>query len=113
MHTSYVKFPRNCAHDPSRSLLLPFPAGCLRRHTLSVFEPHPGLLSGCPHLEKCGVWVRGACAQTQETLDFCAAHGIAADIQLISPKELNHAMVRPRAPTRLHFVQGPMARIDR
>ena len=32
--------------------------------------------------------------QTQEALDFCAAHGIAADIQLISPKELNHAMVR-------------------
>jgi len=35
----------------------------------------------------------GGIRETQEALDFCAAHGIAADIQLISPKELNHAMV--------------------
>uniref|UniRef100_A0A6T7V149 Alcohol dehydrogenase-like C-terminal domain-containing protein n=1 Tax=Cryptomonas curvata TaxID=233186 RepID=A0A6T7V149_9CRYP len=40
----------------------------------------------------CGSLI-GGIKETQETLDFCAAHGIAADIQLISPKELNHAMV--------------------
>jgi uncharacterized zinc-type alcohol dehydrogenase-like protein len=28
----------------------------------------------------------GGIAQTQEMLDFCAGHGIAADIEMISPR---------------------------
>jgi alcohol dehydrogenase (NADP+) len=31
--------------------------------------------------------------QTQQVLDFCAEKGIAADIKLIHPRELNHIMV--------------------
>jgi hypothetical protein len=53
--------------------------------------------------------VCGLCVQTQEALDFCAAHGIAADIELISPKDINHAMVGSPGPacparsrTRIH-----------
>eukprot|EP00292_Cryptomonas_paramecium_P029245 CAMPEP_0113720984 /NCGR_PEP_ID=MMETSP0038_2-20120614/36838_1 /TAXON_ID=2898 /ORGANISM="Cryptomonas paramecium" /LENGTH=53 /DNA_ID=CAMNT_0000649857 /DNA_START=309 /DNA_END=466 /DNA_ORIENTATION=+ /assembly_acc=CAM_ASM_000170 len=33
-------------------------------------------------------------SQTQEMLDYCAAKGIVPDVQLISPKDANHAMVR-------------------
>lgn len=40
----------------------------------------------------CGSLI-GGIQETQETLDFCAANNIAADIELISPKDLNHAMV--------------------
>lgn len=36
----------------------------------------------------------GGIAETQEMLDFCAAHNITADIELINVKELNHALDR-------------------
>jgi uncharacterized zinc-type alcohol dehydrogenase-like protein len=36
----------------------------------------------------------GGIAETQEMLDFCAEHGVAADIELISAAELNEAFDR-------------------
>jgi hypothetical protein len=55
------------------------------------------------------VYTRGS--QTQETLDFCAANNIAADIELISPKDLNHAMVRPPPrPAAPHSSKAPAPR---
>mmetsp|Transcript_8748 Transcript_8748/g.13873 ORF Transcript_8748/g.13873 Transcript_8748/m.13873 type:complete len:321 (+) Transcript_8748:476-1438(+) len=38
----------------------------------------------------------GGIPETQEMLDFCGKHGITADIKLIHPKELNHAMANMR-----------------
>jgi len=35
----------------------------------------------------------GGIPETQEMLDYCAAKGIVPDVQLISPKDANHAMV--------------------
>ncbi|MBN7811077.1 NAD(P)-dependent alcohol dehydrogenase [Algoriphagus sp. H41] len=36
----------------------------------------------------------GGIAETQEVIDFCASHGIAADIELIKPSEINEAFER-------------------
>ena len=36
----------------------------------------------------------GGLPETQEMLDFCAAHGIASDIELIDAKEINVAYER-------------------
>jgi uncharacterized zinc-type alcohol dehydrogenase-like protein len=36
----------------------------------------------------------GSIRETQEMLDFCAAHGIGAEIELISPEQINEAYVR-------------------
>lgn len=36
----------------------------------------------------------GGIAETQEMLDFCAKHGITADIELIAMDEINHAFER-------------------
>lgn len=39
----------------------------------------------------------GGIPETQEMLDFCAAHGVVADIETISADEINDAYVRLRA----------------
>jgi uncharacterized zinc-type alcohol dehydrogenase-like protein len=36
----------------------------------------------------------GGIAETQEMLDFCAEHGIVADIELIGPERVNEAFER-------------------
>lgn len=36
----------------------------------------------------------GGIAETQEVIDFCASHGITADIELIKPSEINEAFER-------------------
>ena len=36
----------------------------------------------------------GSIRETQEMLDFCAAHGIAAEIEVISAAEVNEAWER-------------------
>ncbi|WP_026953693.1 NAD(P)-dependent alcohol dehydrogenase [Algoriphagus vanfongensis] len=36
----------------------------------------------------------GGIAETQEVIDFCAEHGITADIELINPSEINEAFER-------------------
>lgn len=36
----------------------------------------------------------GGIAETQEVIDFCAEHGITADIELIKPSEINEAFER-------------------
>lgn len=47
----------------------------------------------------------GGIAQTQETLDFCADHGIGAEIELISADRINEAFRRVRAgDVRYRFV---------
>ncbi|RPE75853.1 NAD(P)-dependent alcohol dehydrogenase [Vulcaniibacterium tengchongense] len=47
----------------------------------------------------------GGIRQTQEMLDFCAAHGIAADIELIGIERINEAYERMlRADVRYRFV---------
>jgi uncharacterized zinc-type alcohol dehydrogenase-like protein len=47
----------------------------------------------------------GGIAETQEMLDFCAAHGIGADIELISAEQINQAYARVLASdVRYRFV---------
>jgi alcohol dehydrogenase (NADP+) len=36
----------------------------------------------------------GGIAETQEVIDYCAAHNIKADIELIRPEEINRAYER-------------------
>jgi alcohol dehydrogenase (NADP+) len=36
----------------------------------------------------------GGIAETQEMLDYCAAHGITADVEVINMKDINHAYER-------------------
>jgi uncharacterized zinc-type alcohol dehydrogenase-like protein len=36
----------------------------------------------------------GGIRETQEMLDFCAAHGVAADVEVIPIQEINHAYER-------------------
>lgn len=53
----------------------------------------------------------GGIAETQEMLDFCAAHGIASDIELIAPSQVNEAWDRmERSDVRYRFVLD-MARL--
>ena len=47
----------------------------------------------------------GGIRETQEMLDYCAAHGIASDIELITPTEINAAYERVlRSDVRYRFV---------
>jgi len=47
----------------------------------------------------------GGLVQTQEMLDFCGEHGIACDIELIAPDEINEAYARmERSDVRYRFV---------
>ena len=47
----------------------------------------------------------GGIAETQEMLDFCARHGIAADIELIPIQRINEAWERMlRQDVRYRFV---------
>ncbi|HTJ57351.1 MAG TPA: NAD(P)-dependent alcohol dehydrogenase [Devosiaceae bacterium] len=47
----------------------------------------------------------GGIAETQEMLDFCAAHGVTADIELIEAKDINAAYERlVKADVRYRFV---------
>lgn len=47
----------------------------------------------------------GGLAQTQEMLDFCGRHGIACDIELIAPSQINDAYARmERSDVRYRFV---------
>ena len=47
----------------------------------------------------------GGIAETQEMLDFCAEHGLTADIELIGAEEINHAYQRVQASdVRYRFV---------
>jgi len=47
----------------------------------------------------------GGTVQTQEMLDFCAQHGIAADIEMISAEQINEAYERMiRSDVRYRFV---------
>lgn len=47
----------------------------------------------------------GGMKETQEMLDFCAKHGIAADIELIRMENINSAMERiAKSDVRYRFV---------
>jgi uncharacterized zinc-type alcohol dehydrogenase-like protein len=47
----------------------------------------------------------GGIAETQEMLDFCAKHGLAADIELIRMQDINHAFTRMvRSDVKYRFV---------
>jgi len=47
----------------------------------------------------------GGLAQTQEMLDFCAAHGIVSDIELIPIQQINEAYARlEKADVKYRFV---------
>ncbi|MCX8006298.1 MAG: NAD(P)-dependent alcohol dehydrogenase, partial [Burkholderiaceae bacterium] len=47
----------------------------------------------------------GGIPETQEMLDFCAAHGITADIELIRPEQINNAYERVlRGEVKYRFV---------
>ena len=59
-------------------------------------EPHPspnvgGLIFGRKAIAGSLI---GGIAETQEMLDFCAEHGIVADIEMITPAEINSAYER-------------------
>jgi D-arabinose 1-dehydrogenase-like Zn-dependent alcohol dehydrogenase len=45
------------------------------------------------HLSSRRAWI-GGIAETQEMLDFCAEHGIVADIEMIDIQEIDHAYDR-------------------
>ncbi len=54
----------------------------------------------------------GGVRETQEMLDFCAEHGIACDIELIAPDQINEAYARmERSDVRYRFVID-MARMN-
>jgi uncharacterized zinc-type alcohol dehydrogenase-like protein len=54
----------------------------------------------------------GGIRETQEMLDFCAAHGIACDIEVIAPDQINEAYARmEKSDVRYRFVID-MARLD-
>ena len=54
----------------------------------------------------------GGIRETQEMLDFCAEHGIACDIELIAPDQINEAWARmERSDVRYRFVID-MSRMD-
>src|SRR5690606_30255151 len=47
----------------------------------------------------------GGIRETQEMLDFCAGHGIACDIEVIAPDQINEAYARmERSDVRYRFV---------
>ena len=47
----------------------------------------------------------GGIAETQEMLDFCAAHGIVAEIEMIEPRRIDEAYERMlRSDVRYRFV---------
>lgn len=59
-------------------------------------EPHKPLHAGALFSRRRTVAgsLIGGVAETQEMLDFCAAHGIVSDIELIDPSEINTAWDR-------------------
>jgi uncharacterized zinc-type alcohol dehydrogenase-like protein len=78
----------------------PFLAALKRDGTMVLVgapsEPHPGpsifpLIMGRRSLAGSGI---GGIAETQEMLDFCAEHGITADIELIAIQDINTAYER-------------------
>jgi uncharacterized zinc-type alcohol dehydrogenase-like protein len=53
----------------------------------------------------------GGIRETQEMLDFCAEHGLASDIEVIAPDQINEAYARlEKSDVRYRFVLD-MARI--
>lgn len=70
--------------------------------------PEPSPLSAFPLVSKrrriAGSMI-GGIAETQQMLDFCAVHGIAADIELIAVEQVNEAYERMlRGDVRYRFV---------
>jgi len=54
----------------------------------------------------------GGIRETQEMLDFCAAHGIACDVEVIAPHRINEAYARmEKSDVRYRFVLD-MSRMD-
>ena len=54
----------------------------------------------------------GGIRETQEMLDFCAAHGIACDVEVIAPHRINEAYERmEKSDVRYRFVLD-MSRVD-
>lgn len=70
-------------------------------------EPHPGpsAFSLITKRRSIAGSLIGGIAETQEMLDFCAKHGIAADIELIRADEVNEAYERMlKSDVRYRFV---------
>ena len=70
--------------------------------------PEPSLVSAFPLVSKrrriAGSMI-GGIAETQQMLEFCAVHGIAADIELIAVDQVNEAYERMlRGDVRYRFV---------
>ena len=75
-------------------------------------EPHPspnvgGLIFGRKAIAGSLI---GGIAETQEMLDFCAEHGIVADIEMITPAEINSAYERMlKSDVKYRFVMDTAA----
>lgn len=73
-----------------------------------VGMPEPTLLSAAPLVmqrRKLAGSLIGGIRETQEMLDFCAAHGVTADIELIPMEKINEAYERMlRSDVRYRFV---------
>ena len=75
-------------------------------------EPHPspnvgGLIFGRKAIAGSLI---GGIAETQEMLDFCAEHGIVADIEMITPAEINCAYERMlKSDVKYRFVMDTAA----
>jgi uncharacterized zinc-type alcohol dehydrogenase-like protein len=59
-------------------------------------EPHPspGVFNLIFKRRSIAGSLIGGIAETQEMLDFCAAHGIVSDIEMIAMQDINHAYER-------------------
>ncbi|MEQ1692896.1 MAG: NAD(P)-dependent alcohol dehydrogenase [Gemmatimonas sp.] len=70
-------------------------------------EPNPAMRAGLLVAKRRSIAGSsiGGIAETQEMLDFCAHHGIASDIELIRPEQINDAYERMlRSDVRYRFV---------
>ncbi len=97
-HTGSFDFILNTVAAPHS--LDPFIALLKRDGTLTLVgapdQPHPspnvfGLIMGRKSIAGSLI---GGIAETQEMLDFCAAHGIVSDIELIAAQDINTAYER-------------------
>ncbi|MDR1798972.1 MAG: zinc-binding dehydrogenase, partial [Bifidobacteriaceae bacterium] len=89
--------------DAYMSLVRPGGTFCVVGLPSERYQVHPFTLTG-GRRSLAGSNI-GGIAETQEMLDFCAAHGLAADIELIGAPQINQAWDRVvRSDVRYRFV---------
>ncbi len=99
---------------PEKSDLAPFVPLLKRNRSLIIvgalepLAPFNNMVMAS-HRNTVGGSLIGSIAETQEVLDFCAAHNVAPDIQIIDIKDINDALLkgrRRRSPLPLRHRHG-------